>query len=46
MNYIGAKYCDRLKLNKPQQKIELDGKEILLEEAYLLLSVLDEIDCT
>ena len=35
-----------MKLNKLQQKIELDGKEILLEEAYLLLADLDGIDCT
>ena len=30
MNHIRTKYRDRLKLNKLQQKIELDGKEILL----------------
>ena len=46
INYIRTKYRDRLKLNKLQQKIELDGKEILLEEAYLLLADLDGIDCT
>ena len=46
INYIRSKYRDRLKLNKLQQKIELDGKEILLEEAYLLLADLDGIDCT
>ena len=46
MDYIRSKYRDRLKLNKLQQKIELDGKEILLEEAYLLLADLDGIDCT
>ncbi|VEP12099.1 hypothetical protein H1P_1330018 [Hyella patelloides LEGE 07179] len=46
MNYIRSKYRDRLKLNKLQQKVELDGKEILLEEAYLLLADLDGIDCT
>ena len=46
INYIRTKYRDRLKLNKLQQKVELDGKEILLEEAYLLLADLDGIDCT
>ena len=46
MDYIRSKYRGRLKLNKLQQKIELDGKEILLESAYLLLADLDGIDCT
>jgi predicted P-loop ATPase len=46
MDYIRAKYRDRLKLNKLQQKIELDGKEICLDYAYLLLAEYDGIDCT
>jgi predicted P-loop ATPase len=46
MDYVRAKYRDRLKLNKLQQKIELDGKEICLDYAYLLLAEYDGIDCT
>ena len=46
LDHVRTKYQDRLKLNKLQQKIELDGAEILIEEAYLWLAEYDNIDCS
>ncbi len=46
ISYIRTKYRERLRLNKLQQKIELDGVEFLLEEAYLLLAEEDGVDCS
>jgi predicted P-loop ATPase len=46
LNHVRTKYRDRLRLNKLQQKVELDGAEILIEEAYLWLAEHDNIDCS
>lgn len=46
IDYLRDKYRDRLKLNKLQQRIELDGEEFLIEEAYLLLAEEEDIDCS
>ena len=46
LNHVRTKHRDRLRLNKLQQKIELDGVEILIEEAYLWLAEHDNIDCS
>ncbi len=46
LNHVRTKYRARLRLNKLQQKIELDGAEILVEEAYLWLAEHDNIDCS
>ena len=46
LNHVRTKYRARLRLNKLQQKVELDGAEILVEEAYLWLAEHDNIDCS
>ena len=46
LSHVRTKYRDRLRLNKLQQKIELDGVEIFVEEAYLWLAEHDNIDCS
>lgn len=46
LNYVRNKYKDRLRLNKLQQKIELDGVEFLVERAYLFLADHDKINCS
>jgi predicted P-loop ATPase len=46
LQYIRTKYCDRLRLNELQQRVELDGAEIRLEEAYLWLAEFEKIDCS
>ncbi len=46
ISYVRTKYRDRLRFNQLQQKIELDGVELLLEEAYLLLAEEDGVDCS
>ena len=46
IKYVRTKYRDRLKLNLLQQKIELDGEQMLTESAYLMLAEHDHIDCS
>ena len=46
IEYIRTTYRDRLKLNLLNQRVELDGEQILTETAYLSLAEYDGIDCS
>jgi predicted P-loop ATPase len=46
IKYVRTKYRDRLRLNLLQQKIELDGEQMLTESAYLKLAEQERIDCS